>query len=69
VDVGYYLVVPGKNPLIEYSVMTDADLLHVSNDYFGTQAGWPTQACLWLDWGSSMAAHNLLRRELGYSNE
>jgi hypothetical protein len=37
-DIGYYLVVPGKKPRIEYGVMTDADLLHVANDYFGTQA-------------------------------
>src|ERR1700722_3006808 len=37
-DIGYYFVVPGKRPRIEYGVMTDADLLHVANDYFGTQA-------------------------------
>jgi hypothetical protein len=34
-DVGYYLVVPGKKPRIEYGVMTDADLLQVANEYFG----------------------------------
>jgi hypothetical protein len=37
-DVGYYFVVPGKKPRVEYGVMTDVDLLHVANDYFGTQA-------------------------------
>jgi hypothetical protein len=35
VDVGYYLVAPGKKPRIEYGVMTDADLLQVANEYFG----------------------------------
>jgi len=34
-DVGYYFVVPGKQPRIEYGVMTDADLLQVANEYFG----------------------------------
>lgn len=34
-DVGYYFVVPGKKPRIEYGVMTDADLLQVANEYFG----------------------------------
>ncbi len=37
-DIGYYLVVPGKKPRIEYGVLTDTDLLRVANDYFGTQA-------------------------------
>ena len=35
VDVGYYLVAPGKKPGIEYGVMTDADLLKLANEYFG----------------------------------
>jgi hypothetical protein len=35
VDVGYYLVAPGKKPRIEYGVMTDTDLLQVANQYFG----------------------------------
>jgi hypothetical protein len=35
VDVGYYFIVPGKEPRIEYGVMTDADLLQVANEYFG----------------------------------
>jgi len=35
VDVGYYLVAPGKKPRIEYGAMTDADLLKVANEYFG----------------------------------
>jgi hypothetical protein len=34
-DVGYYFVVSGKKPRIEYGVMTDADLLQVANEYFG----------------------------------
>lgn len=33
-DVGYYLIVPGKRPRIEYGVMTDANLLQVANEYF-----------------------------------
>jgi uncharacterized protein YggE len=37
-DVGYYLVVPGKKPRIEYGVMTNADLLQVATDYFGIPA-------------------------------
>jgi hypothetical protein len=37
VDVGYYLVAPGKKPRIEYGVMTDSDLLQVANEYFGIQ--------------------------------
>ncbi|MBZ5505500.1 MAG: hypothetical protein LAO78_08440 [Acidobacteriia bacterium] len=35
VDVGYYLVAPGKKPRVEYGVMTDADLLQLANKYFG----------------------------------
>lgn len=37
--VGYYFVIPGKRPLIEYGVMTDIDLLHVADQYFGPVAG------------------------------
>jgi hypothetical protein len=37
VGVGYYLVAHGKEPRIEYGVMTDSDLLQVANAYFGTQ--------------------------------
>lgn len=33
--VGYYLVAPGKRPLVEHGVMTDADLLQVADQYFG----------------------------------
>ena len=33
-DVGYYFVVPGKKPRIEYGVMSDADILQVANEYF-----------------------------------
>ncbi len=35
VGVGYYLVAPGKDPRVEYGVMTDADLLQLANEYFG----------------------------------
>jgi hypothetical protein len=38
-DVGYYFVVPGKKPRIEYGVITDADLLQIAHEYFGI----PTQ--------------------------
>jgi hypothetical protein len=34
-EVGYYFVVPGKKPRIEYGVMTDADLLQIADEYFG----------------------------------
>jgi hypothetical protein len=37
-DIGYYFIVPGKEPRIEYGVMTDADLLQLANDYFGGPA-------------------------------
>jgi len=33
--VGYYLIAPGKQPHVEYGVMTDADLLVVAKRYFG----------------------------------
>ncbi|HET9099536.1 MAG TPA: hypothetical protein VFN62_04030 [Acidobacteriaceae bacterium] len=35
VDVGYYLVIPGKRPCVEYGVMSDTDLLQVAHKYFG----------------------------------
>jgi uncharacterized protein YecT (DUF1311 family) len=35
-NVGYYLIVPGKKPRIEYGVMTNTDLLQVAKDYFGS---------------------------------
>ena len=37
-NAGYYLIVPGKKPRIEYGVMTNTDLLQVANEYFGTSA-------------------------------
>jgi hypothetical protein len=37
-NVGYYLIVPGQKPRIEYGVMTNTDLLQVANEYFGTSA-------------------------------
>jgi len=33
--VGYYLISPGKKPLVQYGVMTDSDLLLVAKRYFG----------------------------------
>jgi hypothetical protein len=38
VGVGYYLVAPGKDPRVEYGVMTDADLLQLAKEYFGISA-------------------------------
>ena len=38
VKVGYYFVSPGKKPLIQYGVMTDADVLRMADEYFGTAA-------------------------------
>ncbi len=35
VGIGYYLVAPGKKPLIAYGVMTGGDLLQVADEYFG----------------------------------
>ena len=33
--VGYYLIAPGKEPHIEYGVMTDTDLIDLAGKYFG----------------------------------
>jgi hypothetical protein len=33
--VGYFFIAPGKEPHIEYGVMTDADLLIAARKYFG----------------------------------
>lgn len=38
VDVGYYFIAPGKEPRIEYGVMTNADLLQVASEYFDRSA-------------------------------
>jgi hypothetical protein len=35
IEVGYYLIAPGKEPHIEYGVMTDDDLIEVAAKYFG----------------------------------
>jgi uncharacterized protein YggE len=37
-EIGYYFVAPGKEPRIEYGVMTHADLLDIAHEYFGTPA-------------------------------
>ena len=34
VEVGYYLVAPGKKPCVEHGVMTDTDLMQVADKYF-----------------------------------
>ena len=36
--VGYYLIAPGKKPQILQDVMTDSDLLEVTDKYFSTPA-------------------------------
>lgn len=38
-EVGYYFIAPGKEPRIEYGVMTDIDILQVANEYFGAASG------------------------------
>jgi len=35
-DVGYYLIAPGKKPLIEYGAITDSDLLRAAKSYFAS---------------------------------
>jgi hypothetical protein len=34
-DLGYYFIAPGKEPHIEYNVMTDDDILDAARKYFG----------------------------------
>jgi len=34
VGIGYYFIVPGKQPRIEYRVMTDEDILKIAHEYF-----------------------------------
>jgi hypothetical protein len=36
IHVGYYFILPGKEPSIQYGVLTDIDLLHFADDYFRT---------------------------------
>jgi hypothetical protein len=38
VAVGYYLIALGKEPDVEYGVMTDTDLLLVAKRYFGSDS-------------------------------
>ena len=33
-NVGYYFIAPGKEPRIEYEVMTDVDLVQAAREYF-----------------------------------
>lgn len=35
IEVGYYLVAPGKEARVEHGVLTDVDILEVANEYFG----------------------------------
>src|SRR5215813_14430626 len=35
IKVGYYLIAPGKEPRIEYGVLTEDDLLKIAREYFG----------------------------------
>jgi hypothetical protein len=35
IGVGYFFIAPGKEPHVEYGVMTDADLLDAARKYFG----------------------------------
>jgi hypothetical protein len=35
IGVGYFFIAPGKEPHIEYGVMTDANLLDAARKYFG----------------------------------
>lgn len=43
IGIGYYFIAPGKKPRVEYSVMTDADLLDVARKYFLRPIGPPHQ--------------------------
>jgi len=36
VKVGYYLIAPGKEPRVEYGVMTEDDLVKIAREYFGS---------------------------------
>ncbi|MGB0063818.1 MAG: hypothetical protein WBP85_05175 [Terracidiphilus sp.] len=35
ISIGYYFIAPGKEPRVEYGVMTDEDILGVAAQYFG----------------------------------
>jgi len=35
IKVGYYLIAPGKEPRIEYGVLTEDNLLKIAREYFG----------------------------------
>ena len=36
IKVGYYLIAPGKEPRVEYGVMTEDNLLKIAREYFGS---------------------------------
>jgi len=35
ISIGYYFIAPGKEPHIEYGVMTDVSILDMAHKYFG----------------------------------
>ncbi len=35
ISIGYYFIAPGKEPHVEYGVMTDEDILDEARQYFG----------------------------------
>jgi hypothetical protein len=35
ISIGYYFIAPGKEPHIEYGVMTDEDIYYAARKYFG----------------------------------
>jgi hypothetical protein len=39
IGVGYYFIAPGKEPQVEYGVMTDEDLVDATQKYFGIPIG------------------------------
>ena len=39
IGIGYYFIKPGKQPHIQYGVMTDDDILEVARKYFGANTG------------------------------
>jgi hypothetical protein len=35
IGIGYYFIAPGKEPHVEFGVMTDEDLVNAAGKYFG----------------------------------
>jgi hypothetical protein len=38
ISVGYYFIAPGREPRIEYGVMTDPDIVQIAREYFASPA-------------------------------